>query len=373
MIHVGLNLLFLTPGAQGGMEIYAHELIRRLAECDDLQLTAFVSHDAAGEDWGMGVAEVVVPVHPVDRKQWVVGEQVLLPRAAHKAGCGVVHSLAATAPVYGPFKRVTTIHDLMYKMVPDAHAGMLGHGMAVVVAASARRSHRIIASSQSTANDLTSELHVSPDKIDVVLLGVSPAPRAGPNEPDIRARFDLGSAPVILSVSAIRPSKNLARLIEAHAGLPDPRPTLVLPGYSTPYEAELRDVVDRFGTGPYVRFLGWVTAEDLEGLYRLATVFVFPSLYEGFGLPPLEAMARGVPVVTSDRGALKEVVGDATVIVDAESVTSIRDGLARVMADEMLRKRLRESGHKRAAQFTWDRTASETVASYRPRAGVADP
>jgi len=364
-LHVGLNLVFLTPGEQGGMEVYARELIRRLARRDDLRLTAFVNRDGAGGDWGDGVAETVIPVHASDRRQWVLGEQYHLPRAAAAAGCVLVHSLASTAPLHGRFRRLTTIHDLNYKLVPGTHFGLLGLGMRVLVPGAARRSHRIVAVSASTAEDLVTHLHVLRTKIDVTPLGVTERPPVTPTpEAELRARYELGDARVILSASAQRPHKNLARLIEAHARLPAPRPALVLPGYRTAYEAQLRAIAQRLGTLGEIRFLGWVGAEELEGLYALADVFAFPSLYEGFGLPPLEAMARGVPVLTSARGSLAEVAGDAALVVDPESVDAIAAGLAHLLADHTLRGRLITAGHERASHFTWERTAELTAQSY---------
>ncbi|HEU4974706.1 MAG TPA: glycosyltransferase family 1 protein [Baekduia sp.] len=373
MLHVGLNLVFLTPGEQGGMEVYARELLPRLAARGDLRLTAFVNRDGAGGrvvDPAWGIDEVVVGVRASDRRQWVLGEQLHLPRMAKAAGCELVHSLASTAPLHGRFRRITTIHDLNYKIVPETHFGILGLGMRVLVPAAAHRSHRLIAVSSSTADDLVAHLKVPRAKIDVVPQGVSARPAVAPTpEAELRARLELGDRPVLLTVSAKRPHKNLPRLIEAHAGLPAPRPVLVLPGYPTPHEAELRALADRLGTLGELRFLDWVSDADLEGLYALAAVFAFPSLYEGFGLPPLEAMSRGVPVVTSARGSLAEVVGDAAAVVDPESVPAIRDAIARLLADAGERERLRAAGRVQAARFTWERTAELTAAAYG-RAGV---
>jgi len=364
-VHVGLNLVFLTPGEQGGMEIYARELIRRLALRDDLRLTAFVNRRAQGTDWGEGVAEVLVDVDATERTQWVRGEQRLLPGLAAAAGCEIVHSLASTAPLRGRFRRITTIHDLNYKLVPDTHFGVRGLGMRVLVPAAAHRSHRIIVDAASTADDLVKHLHVRREKIDVIALGVTERPDVTPSpEGDVRRRFALADRPVLLAFSAKRPHKNLLRLLEAHARLPAPRPILVLPGYPTPHETELRERATALGTLKDVRFLDWVGDADREGLYAIASVFAFPSLYEGFGLPPLEAMARGVPVVTSDRGSLAEVAGDAALIVDPESVAAIAGAIERLLTDEAERERLRTAGFVRAAQFTWERTADLTVEAY---------
>jgi len=362
-VHVGLNLVFLVPGETGGMEIAARETIRRLATTEGLRLTAFVNRLAAGEDWGPGVAEVVVPVDARDRRQWVWGEQRHLPRLAARAGCDLVHSLGSTSPLHGPFARVTTIHDLLYKVVPETHSGARGLAMRALIPASARRSHRLIVDAISTRDDLVRHLGVAPAKVDVVPLGVSPGPTVVPlAEAEVRERFRLGDRRVLLSVSARRPHKNLVRLIDAHAALDAAdRPVLVLPGYPTRHEWELRD---RASSADVV-FPPWVTDEELEGLYAAADAFVFPSLYEGFGLPVLEAMARGVPVATSGRGALAEVAGDAALLFEPESVDDIRAALMRLLGDEALRERLRAAGRERAAAFPWERTAELTLAVYR--------
>jgi glycosyltransferase involved in cell wall biosynthesis len=348
------------------METYARELIPKLAAVPGVRVTAFVNREAADQTWLCDVSRVVVPVHARRRVEWVRGEQEHLPRLARRIRCDVVHSLASTAPVWGRFARVTTIHDLHYKLVPDAHFGLRAVGMRILVPAAARRSHRVIAVSHSTAHDLVEHLGVPRDKIDVVWHGVGAAPHATPlPEPDLRARLELGERPLVVTAAAKRPHKNLVRLLQAHARLPaESRPMLVLPGYPTPHEAELVACARALGTAEHVRMAHWVSAEELEGLFAAATAFVLPSLHEGFGLPVLEAMARGVPVATSARSALAEVAGDAALLFDPEDVEAIAAALTRLVGDERERARLRAAGLERAAQFSWDRAAAETVASY---------
>ena len=149
------------------------------------------------------------------------------------------------------------------------------------------------------------------------------------------------------------------------AALPvDRRPVLVLPGYPTPHEIELRRRAEQLGVAGDVRFLGWIDPDELEGFYRAAACFVFPSLHEGFGLPVLEAMARGVPVACSNRSSLPEIAGDAAVTFDPERVEEIARALETLIVDPALAQRLREAGRQRAAQFSWARTARLTLASY---------
>jgi glycosyltransferase involved in cell wall biosynthesis len=360
-VHVGLNLVFLVPGETGGMEVYARELARRLAARDDLRVTAFVSRAAAR----FAEAETqVLGVDPRNRAEWVRGEQQHLPRAADRAGCDVVHSLASTAPWHGKAARVTTIHDLNYKLVPDTHFGLRGLGMRLLVPAAARRSHRLIAISQSTRRDLVEHLKVPAAKIDVVPQGAAPPGPATP-ERRLRDRLGLGDRPVVLSASAKRPHKNVGRLLDALGGIPpERRPLLVVPGYPTPYEAELRERAQQAGVAADVVWPAWLDAADLEGLYALATCVAFPSLYEGFGLPVVEAMLRGVPVACSDRSSLPEVAGDAALLFDPEDTGAIRAALERLLGDAALRADLIEKGRRRAADFTWERTADGTAATY---------
>jgi glycosyltransferase involved in cell wall biosynthesis len=367
--NIGLNLVYLVPGETGGTETYARELIAALVrERPDIRLTTFVNREAAetgGGPWGELVPAVTVPVRARRRVEWVYGEQQLLPRFAARAGVDVLHSLASTAPVRGSFRRIVTIHDLIYRIYPEAHFGLRAKGMSLLVPLAARRSDRIIAPSKCTRDDLIRLLAVPPAKIDVVAEGVSAEVASSTPESDLRAQYDLADRVVVLTASAMRPHKNLRRLLDAWALLPvERRPLLVLPGYSTEHEAELSAYAVEIGVSSDTRFVGWVPPADLEGLYRLAECFVFPSLYEGFGLPVLEAMARGVPVACSDRGALGEVAGEAALIFDPESPRSIADAVEKLRRDTALAQRLRTAGLERARSFTWEETARATLRSY---------
>jgi glycosyltransferase involved in cell wall biosynthesis len=358
MPNVGLNLVFLIPGETGGMETAARETIPHLAAIDDLRLTLFVNREAAGTFGGVA-DEVVVPVNAASRIQWVRGEQQHIPRLAPRHGCEVVHSLGSTAPLRGGFKRVTTIHDLNYRKVPESHFGVRGLGMRALVPAAARRSHRIIVDATSTRDDLRDLLKIDPDKVDVVPLGVTPpAGRATPAA-ELRSALDLPDGPVVLCPGAKRPHKNAHGVIEAVASM-EGGPTLVVTGYSSPYEQRLRELAN--ARGVTLRMPRYLDQAGLDGLYAVASCVAVVSFYEGFGLPVLEAMVRGVPVVCSDRASLPEVAGDAAVLVNPEDPADIRRGIERALADP---EPLRASGRQRAAAFTWERTARLTVDAYR--------
>jgi glycosyltransferase involved in cell wall biosynthesis len=363
-MHVALNLVYLVPGETGGMETYARELVPRLAQTDGVRVTALVNREAADEDFGC--ERLVVPVNARNRLEWVRGEQQHVGRMAAGVGADLIHSLASTAPLYGRLPRVTTIHDLNYKLVPHTHFGLNGIGMRLLVPAAVRRSHRIIVDAASTKRDLVEHLGTPAEKIDVVPLAAAAPTVAPADEETLRARLGLGDRPVVLSASAKRPHKNIARLLEALARIPlDRRPVLVVPGYRTPYEAQLRALAAGLAVRDDLVLPEWLEAADLEGLYALAACVVFPSLYEGFGLPVLEAMVRGVPVACSNRSSLPEVAGDAALLFDPEDVAAIASALERLLTDRDLAAELASAGRERAATFSWERTAALTVESYR--------
>jgi glycosyltransferase involved in cell wall biosynthesis len=369
-VHVGLNLIFLVPGETGGMEVAVRELIPQLAVAapPGVRFTAFVNSEAAraGGPWGEVVPAVTVPVHARRRVEWVLGEQTALVAMAARRRVGLMHSLASTAPLWGPFKRVVTIHDLIYARFPEAHAGIRDKGMRLLVPAAARRSDRILVDSQSTRADLIELLGLAGERIDVVPLGLGAVKRCEPlSEEATRARFGLGRRKAILTLSAKRPHKNLTALIGALALVPaERRPVLVMPGYPTAHEAQLRELAFQLGLQDDVRFCSWLSAAELEGLWALVGGFVFPSLYEGFGLPVLEAMARGVPVACSRSSSLPEVAGDAAVYFDPSSEREMAAAIERLLSDTESTAELVGRGRARAAGFTWERTARMTLDAY---------
>jgi glycosyltransferase involved in cell wall biosynthesis len=375
-LHVGLNLVFLVPGETGGMETYARELVTALIEeAPEARFTAFVSREAAADTsapWA-AISSVTVPVNARRRTEWVRGEQQLLPRLARDCGVDLVHSLASTGPVWGRFRRVVTIHDVIYRIYPEAHAGIKAKGMGVLVPLAARRSDRVITPSATTRDDVVRLLSVPEERVDVVHEGVrhpSVEPSESPSQ--LRTRLDLGTRPLVLTLSAKRPHKNLERLLEALKLIPiERRPLLLLPGYSTPWESELRRHAIDLGISDDVRFLGWVPAGELEALFAAAACFVFPSLYEGFGLPVLEAMARGVPVACSDIGVLQEVARDAARLFDPESPHAIAESIESLLAGRGESQRLAAAGRARAQRFTWERTARATLATYHRTLGTS--
>ena len=366
-MHVAYNLLHLVPGETGGAEVYARRLLPALREADpELRQTVVVGPPAAKENWGEGVTVVPLRFDPRSRPRRVLAEQTLLPGAVRRSGAELLHNVFNTAPVAAPVPQVTTIHDLIHRRFPEP--GLIARGVPALVGLAARRSRRVVTDSESSKSDIVRFLGIDPAAIDVAPLGPGlPEEVRGPAPVVLRRRFELRDAPIVLSVLAKRRHKNAARLLEALARIPDA--VLVMPGYSTSYEKELEERIDALALRDRVRLLGWVDDATLDGLYRAADCFVFPSLAEGFGLPVLEAMLRGAPVACSNTTSLPEVTGDAALLFDPLDTEAIAVSVRRILEDDELAERLCTAGFERAKRFTWEETARRTLASYRKALG----
>jgi glycosyltransferase involved in cell wall biosynthesis len=289
-----------------------------------------------------------------------------VPAVARRKRLDVLHSPANGGPPITPaVARVITLLDLIWLHQQenwDSPAAL--RKLAFLSRVSARTAHRVITISNAARDDLVANFDLPPEKIDVAPLGVR-IPNSADVPADLRSRLDLGDDPIVLCVAQKRPYKNLGSLIRAMSELGDAPATLVLPGAPTSHEAELRSLAETLGVADRVRFLGWLPEADLEGLYRVATCFVLPSLIEGFGLPVLEAMARDVPVACSNRPALPEVVGEAALLFDPEDQSAITQAIQSLLTDGYLRSQLVARGRERVQLFPWKRTAEATLASYR--------
>jgi glycosyltransferase involved in cell wall biosynthesis len=362
--RVGLNVLFLVPGETGGSEMYARHLIPALVEeRSDLELVAFVNREAAELEFP-GVEVIPVGISGRGRIRRVVAEQRRLPGLIREHGIQLLHSLGTSAPSHSGAVSVVTILDLIYARYPQAHTLPMRMGMRVLVPRAAKSADRVITISRASAGDIVELLGIDRKRVDVTYLGGKPYATATP-EADLRSHLGLGDSPLVLSVSARRPHKNLPRLLGAFGRLrTEPPPVLVLPGYSTPFEGEIKAQVRRLGIEERVRFLGWTDDGDLEGLYRAATCFVFPSLAEGFGLPVLEAMQRGVPVACSNASSLPEVAGEAALYFDPLDEQEIAAAMQELLVTAARREELAEAGRRQARRFSWEGTARETAETY---------
>lgn len=376
-LRVGVNAVFLEPG-MGGLETYVLELIPALLEAEpSLRVTILANERGrdllAGRPWSQSVAiETPAGSRRGARALYELGPLGLTASRRFD----VLHSPALTAPLATRAANVVVLADTTWISVPD-----MGKGQAAtirlwraVVPHVARRADRVVAISEASAVDVERHLQVPAERIDVIPLGYEPSSRGEPTpEPGLRARLGVPEGPILLNVAAKKAHKNQMRLIEA---LPVvrrqvPEAQLVLAGAPTPYEQALSGRARALGVDTAVTLAGYVDEADLEGLYAASDAFVFPSLNEGFGLPVLEAMARGLPVVTSDRSALPEVAGDAALLVDPESVDQIAAAAVRMLVDEPLRERMIAAGSRRVNEFTWDGTAQLTLETWRRAAVTA--
>lgn len=253
-------------------------------------------------------------------------------------------------------RTILTVHDLSFVRAPETATPSLRAYLSHVVPRSVVRSDLVLADSKATRQDLMSLYRTPPEKVHVLYSGVSEC--FSPVEDEVilketRIRYGIGERPYILSLGTVQPRKNYSRLVEAFNRLESPEHTLVIAGGRGWLDEPLYRRIEELNLQERVKFIGFVHDEDLPALYSGARVFAFPSLYEGFGLPPLEAMASGVPVVVSNTSSLPEVVGDAGLLVDPYDVDALADALTRALDDEALRRTLVKKGRLRAQSFSW--------------------
>ncbi|MFH1484828.1 MAG: glycosyltransferase family 1 protein [Chloroflexota bacterium] len=287
----------------------------------------------------------------------------------------IYHSPDFVLPPLRHGKTLLTIHDLSFLIHPECAHPKLAEYMSRAVPRSLRRATLVHANSENTKKDLIELLNIAPEKIEVVHEGVTPRftrVTDGTALGQMRAKYGL-EQPFILSVGTLEPRKNHGRLIQAHSmlkkrGLPH---SLIIAGGKGWLYDETLSLPAKLGLAESVRFLGFVPDDELPALISLADAFVYPSIYEGFGLPPLEAMACGTPVVASNTSSLPEVLGDAAVLVDPKNTLSLAEAICRTITDDALRLEMRKRGLSQAARFTWRATAEKILDIYR-RLGSED-
>ncbi|MDR1988917.1 MAG: glycosyltransferase family 4 protein, partial [Acidobacteriaceae bacterium] len=293
-------------------------------------------------------------------RNYSVAEQFRIPLALKRERVSLFHAPHYVLPPLVTVPSVVTIHDCIHLMFPQYLPNRAAlHYARWSIAMAARRATRIMTVSESSKRDIIRFFDTPAEKIDVIYNSYDERFAADMRAEDIervRERYQLQEA-FVLYAGNVKPHKNIERTIEAFSlvrkrGLDNLK--LVMIGDDISKYAALRRAVHRHQLHQHVRFLGYVPEDTLAAMYRLAAVFVFPSLYEGFGLPPLEAMASGTPVVTSNLSSLPEVAGDAAVLVDPYDPTAIADGIEQVLTDEPLRLALQQKGLARARQFSWE-------------------
>ena len=362
-----------------GIGTYVRNVVRHLARLDH-ETTYFLFCRTEDEATLRDLAENFVPV-PDGAPGYGFREHVTLPLKLRRLGADLLHSPHYVRPLLCGVPSVVTIHDCIHLLFPQYLPNRMAFRYARFVMGHAiRRSALVFTVSEASRADILrfypatdpGKVQVVPNAIDAELLE-----DPGPEETErVRERYQLRGR-FVLFAGNVKPHKNLERLIRAFArvraleGNEDLR--LVLIGDDVGRYASLRRAADEAGVRHEVRFFGFVPHQTLAALYRMATVFAFPSLYEGFGLPPLEAMACGTPVLTSRISSLPEVVGEGALLVDPYSEEEIAHGIARLLDDADLRARLVERGLERAASFSWERSVQKIHAGYLKALGRTLP
>jgi glycosyltransferase involved in cell wall biosynthesis len=368
-MRIGINTLYMIPGGVGGTESYLRNLIRifqTVNRQDEFVIFSNVENAGSFELEAPNFREVRCAVKAVGRPQRILWEQMALPLQSRKNRIDVLHSPGYTAPLRLGAANVVTIHDLNYHFFPEDWSRAALWANRILIPRVARAAKRVITVSHTSQRTLTELLHIPPERIDVIHHGVDGNLAPPADEAEVRARYGLGGR-FILSVTASHPHKNLDGLLKAYAlacrDWPS-APPLVIVGIKGRHQEELERQLAQQPKGRVI-LTGWIDAPVLSALYRAAHLFVFPSKYEGFGFPPLEAMLSGVPVVSSHATSLAEIVADAGLTFDPADEQAMAAAMRRAWDDEALRKDLVARGRERAATFTWRRTAELTLESYR--------
>jgi glycosyltransferase involved in cell wall biosynthesis len=302
---------------------------------------------------------------PLDVSPFSAGQQWRVPQAVRSLGAHLYHSPYYLMPYRPGVPTVLTVYDvipLRYPQFSTLRSRML---FRLTTRLALRAARCVIAITENARQDFIAEFGIRPERITAIPLAADPAFRPQPTEAVRAAREKYGLPErFVLYLGSNKPHKNLAGLVQAWLACPDVGQELVIGGAWDERYPEARQMAGSSGVTT-IRWIGRVAEEDLPALYSAAEVFVFPSMFEGFGLPVIEAMACGTPVICSNVTALPEVAGEAAVLIDPRSAQGIAGALERVMSDERLRGELAEKGLARAGEFSWPRTAAQTLEIYR--------
>jgi len=379
---VGVNGLFLSHPYTGS-GLYLRYLIQAMGEvCSGVDLRLYVPD--AGGALHIDGAECEIRRVPVPRwlsNHWAKTffELVAFPTAALEDGCDIIHAPYFAPPVVGASSAVVTIHDVIPLLLPSYRRGALAHVYYLVVACAARRIARIIADSEWSRRDIVQRLMMKAGNVDVVYLAPAFGGRIQPERWDrsVLHRYGLPNK-YVLYFGGFDSRKGVQYLLEAyvdllHSGVEVPPLVMAgnLPDRSSATLPDPRHLIEAMGLMQHVRLPGRIDEVDKAVVFGAASAFAYPSLYEGFGLPPLEAMACGVPVVTTRASSLPEICGEAALLVRPADARALSEGVAQVLGDANLRARLRERGPLRASQFSWEKTARQTLGVYVRASGSA--
>ena len=353
-MRIGVNALYLLPGQVGGTEIYLRNLLPALSRVDNgNDYFVYVNRETGADLVPPGFAVRPQGVNAVSRPARIAFEQAILPLAAARDGLDVLFNPGFTAPLLCSCPCVTVFHDLQHKRHPEHFRWWDLPFWRALLFQSACSSQALIADSEATRADLLRYYPLSPARVHTVDLGVDERFFGLPRRPQ----------PYLLCVSTLHPHKNLDRLIRAFAVLRKQRPDyrLVIAGMRGFFGGRLESLIGSLGLTNDVDLTGWIPRERLYELYSGASAFVYPSTFEGFGLPVVEAMAAGIPTACSAIEPLVSVAGGATLLFPPQEEAAIAASLSRLVSDQGVRDRLATEGPRRARRFSWRAAAVSTL------------
>lgn len=371
-MHIAINAHLLAHTRsfrRAGISHYIEQVLRQLGRIDRVnRYSVYTTRGLDNRALDLPANFRVIPsrlptINPRVRIPW---EQLLAPLLLRRSGADLFHGTHSVVPLACPVPSVVTIHDLAFIRFPQTFRAYNRTYLDFATRLSARRAARVLVVSEHTRREVIGLLGVAPERVVVTPNAVRDHFRP-PDQATLdafRARKGLPER-FVLYVGTLEPRKNLITLLEAYARLSrrQDAPLLMGGGKGWMYDAVFRRL-DELGLRDRVRFIGYLDEEELPLWYAAATVFVFPSIYEGFGMPPLEAMACGAPVVTSNAASLPEVVGDAGLMVPPDDPDGFAAAIERLLDDAELRRELRERGFRQAQAYSWRTTAERTLAAY---------
>jgi glycosyltransferase involved in cell wall biosynthesis len=385
-VRIGMNAFYLGAVTTGSGQ-YINHLMRQLTRLGDESEYVLITNI----EWRMQdtihshspfpiLHSPFCILHPVPTpfdsisenlaKLWF--EQVSFPRACRRQGVELAHVPYFASPLFPTTPTVVTVHDLIPMLLPTYRGSMLVRLYTLLVAIAAKRADMVLTDSQASKWDIVHLLNIPSERVRVIYLAADDIYQPVLDNhrlTAIRQKYGLPES-YLLYLGGFDQRKNVPTLLKAFAQLAkDLRVFLVvagrLPEKGSDFFPDPRPIVQELGIEERVVFTGWVPEEDKPALYSGARALVFPSLYEGFGLPPLEALACGTPVIASNRGSLPEIVGDGGLLLEPDHVEGLAAAMQKLLNDDTLREDLRRKGLTHAARFSWEKTARETLAVYR--------
>lgn len=364
-MRIGLNLLFLLPGVVGGTETYAVELIEKLAAIDtDNEYLLFMNRDSVDLHFeaGPNFKRIIAPVRATNRGARYAWEQLVLPRRLLTHRIDLLHSLGYVGPLRASCPHVVTIHDVNYQDPAVQMSWQKRRVLGAFVRAVAVHADHILTISEFSKTEIVARLGISPNKVTASHL----APRSTRDGTQVAPTHDIAcGAPYVIALAGSARHKNIPRLIAAFAKIAEQvKHRLIIVGH-LPDDGSVGSAVAASGVAERIILTGYLTDSDLTAVLAGADVLAFPSLYEGFGLPVLDAQAAGVAVVCSNAGSLPEVAGSGALLFEPTSVESISRALVNVLRNTEVRSSLVRSGYANVRRFSWGSTAETALSIYK--------